>query len=107
MLSLVGYPDEVAEAIAFVLNASTTTTTTHAAKLEGAPHAQRDTIWLDHDAVVVPVGCPAFGVVCDEDDAASQGVHRMTRRSNDLSGASLSIRVLGESTPSWRGNAAF
>jgi len=29
--------------------ASTATTITHAAELEGAPHAPRVTVWLDHE----------------------------------------------------------
>jgi len=46
--------------------------TTHAAELEGTPHALQDTIRLDRDAVMAPVDHPAFGVVHDEDDAVRE-----------------------------------
>jgi len=62
--------------------ASTATATTDArtAKLESAPHAPRDAVRLDGDAVVAPVDRPAFSVVHDEDDAASRGERDLARR---------------------------
>jgi len=60
--------------------ASTAAATARAAELEGAPHAPRDAVRLDGDAVVAPVNRPAFSVVRDEDDAASRGERDLARR---------------------------
>ena len=53
--------------------AASTTNTTRAAELKETPHAPRDAIRLDGDAVVAPVDHPAFGVSRDEDNAVSRG----------------------------------
>jgi len=42
-------------------------------------HAPQVTIWLDHDAVVVPVDHPMFGIICDKNNVASQGEHNLTQ----------------------------
>ena len=39
----------------------------------------RDTVRLDRDAVVAPVDRPAFGIVCDQNDAASRGERDLVR----------------------------
>lgn len=47
--------------------------------MEGVPHALPDTIWLDRDAVVVPVDHPAFEIVHDQNNAASRGERKFAR----------------------------
>ena len=58
--------------------ASTATTITRAAELEGAPHAPRVTVRLDRDTVVAPDDHPAFGIV-RENDAESRGERDLVR----------------------------